>query len=270
MRAKPVLVESEIKHKILHKNIEKRELEAILKNKQNNASGKRLFCYSLSIEEYIASWVANYNICSVSPVANQYNSSFPGERVSLSITIILAMTVFMFIVADKVPPNSDSLPLLGIFYFACMVEETLGLIAVCYTLSLYYTDPHWYKMSPWVRWLIADWAKKLLGIKVDLPRRKSAIIQSTHQGVLENVTSAHDKDHDVNVVTITRPSHPANRRRSRVSRVEGPMGQPRDSSADYWRLAAMIADRIMFVVFLLAVSVTSIVVLATVSQECEN
>ena len=184
------------------------------------------------------------------------------------------MTVFMFIVADKVPPNSDSLPLLGIFYFACMVEETLGLIAVCYTLSLYYTDPHWYKMSPWVRWLIADWAKKLLGIKVDLPRRKSAIIQSTHQGVLERVpvvASAHDKDNGVNVVTIAQQTSMAHRKRSRVSRVEPPCsGQPRDSSADYWRLAAMIADRIMFVVFLLAVSVTFIVVLATVSQECEN
>ncbi len=33
-----VLVESEIKHKVLHKNIEKRELEAIFKKK--NAPGK--------------------------------------------------------------------------------------------------------------------------------------------------------------------------------------------------------------------------------------
>ena len=189
---------------------------------------------------------------------------------SLSITIILAMTVFMFIVADKVPPNSDSLPLLGIFYFACMVEETLGLIAVCYTLSLYYTDPQWYKMSPWVRWLVADWAKKLLGIKVDLPRRKSATIQSTHQGVLETVPLAKSaREQGTDVVTIAHQSHMGHKRRSRVSR-EGPMGQPRDSSADYWRLAGMIADRIMFILFLLAVSVTFIVVLATVSQECKN
>ena len=181
------------------------------------------------------------------------------------------MTVFMFIVADKVPPNSDSLPLLGIFYFACMVEETLGLIAVCYTLSLYYTDPQWYKMSPWVRCLIADWAKKLLGIKVDNPRRKSAVIQSTHQGVLERVPlakTANDHD-DINVVTIPHPNQ-MGKRRARFSRVDSPVTQSRDCSADYWRLAAMIADRIMFVVFLLAVSVTFIVVLATVSQECKN
>lgn len=196
------------------------------------------------------------------------NSLFAGERVSLSITIILAMTVFMFIVADKVPPNSDSLPLLGIFYFACMVEETLGLIAVCYTLSLYYTNPRWYKMSPWVRWLIADWAKKLLGIKVELPRKMSTVIQTTHHGRTEKVPTAHGKD--INAITTTQQDHMGIKRRSRMSEAEAPQWHKSDSSADYWRLAAMIADRIMFVVFLLAISVTFIVVLATVSQECEN
>ncbi len=52
-----VLVESEIKHKIYHKNIEKGEQEAI--SLQKNAPRKSLFYYSLSIEESIASRVAN-------------------------------------------------------------------------------------------------------------------------------------------------------------------------------------------------------------------
>ena len=47
-----VLVESEIKHKILHKNIEKRKLKAIFKK---NAPRKGLFCCWPSIEEKIAS-----------------------------------------------------------------------------------------------------------------------------------------------------------------------------------------------------------------------
>ncbi|XP_028399211.1 acetylcholine receptor subunit alpha-type acr-16-like isoform X2 [Dendronephthya gigantea] len=240
--------------------------------------------YTLRIERKPLSYVFNLILpCICITILTVLSFCLPpesGERVSLSITIILAMTVFMFIVADKVPPNSDSIPLLGIFYFACMVEETLGLIAVCYTLNLYYTDPHWYKMSPWVRWLIADWAKKLLGIKVNLPRRKSTVIQSTHQNVLEKAslaTSAHGTTssfpaNDIDVITIAQHSHMGSKRRSNISRGEAPPGQvqTRDGSADYWRLAAMIADRIMFVVFLIAVSVTFIVVLATVSQECKN
>jgi hypothetical protein len=47
-------VESEIKHEILHKIIEQREPGDILFFNKNH-----LFCYPLSIEEYISSEVVN-------------------------------------------------------------------------------------------------------------------------------------------------------------------------------------------------------------------
>lgn len=162
----------------------------------------------------------------------------------------------MFIVADKVPPNSDSIPLLGIFYFACMIEETLGLIAVCYTLSLYYTDPKWYKMSPWVRWLVTELARKLLGIKTKAPGHKSDLI---HQEIAEKVPFSKNEQRES---------------RSRIGwgklRGEASFQQTFETTTEHWKLAAMIVDRVMFVIFLVAISITFIVVLATVSQECKN
>lgn len=166
------------------------------------------------------------------------------------------MTVFMFIVADKVPPNSDSIPLLGIFYFACMIEETLGLIAVCYTLSLYYTDPKWYKMSPWVRWLVTELARKLLGINTKAPGHKTDLI---HQEIAEKVPFSKNEQRES---------------RSRIGwgklRGEASFQQTFETTTEHWKLAAMIVDRVMFVIFLVAISITFIVVLATVSQECKN
>lgn len=196
-----------------------------------------------------------------------------GERVSLSITIILAMTMFMFIVADKVPPNSDSLPLISIFYFACMMEEALCLIAVCYTLNLYYTDPRWFKMPSWVRWVIADWSSKLLGINLDV-RHSLMYSQSLGKEMLE--TKQVGKHTQVNCcgnelnsgtfVTIPASGYTDGRRKSWSTRELERQG----SQADYWRLAAMIADRIMFIVFLITISVTFIILFATVSQKCKN
>ena len=52
-----LIVESEMKGKILHKKIKKCELEAIFLKKMCQEND--CFCYSLSIEEYIASRVAN-------------------------------------------------------------------------------------------------------------------------------------------------------------------------------------------------------------------
>ena len=36
-----------------------------------------------------------------------------GEKVSLSVTVLLASTVFLLMVADVLPPQSDVVPLVG-------------------------------------------------------------------------------------------------------------------------------------------------------------
>ncbi len=37
-----------------------------------------------------------------------------GEKVSMGVTTLLSMTVFLMLVTDSMPPNSESLPLIGI------------------------------------------------------------------------------------------------------------------------------------------------------------
>lgn len=42
-----------------------------------------------------------------------YMPSESGEKVTLGITTLLSMTVFMMLVAENMPPTSDALPLIG-------------------------------------------------------------------------------------------------------------------------------------------------------------
>jgi hypothetical protein len=42
-----------------------------------------------------------------------YMPSESGEKVSMGITTLLSMTVFLMIVADSLPPSSDVVPLIG-------------------------------------------------------------------------------------------------------------------------------------------------------------
>lgn len=188
------------------------------------------------------------------------------------------MTVFMFIVADKVPPNSDSLPLIGIFYFACMIEEALGLVAVCYTLSLYYTDPQLFNMPSWVRWVIADWSGRLLGIDLDvrqrhslmqMPNLRKEMLQKSQITKHTQVNGCGNEMNSGGIVTMPPSGHTDGRRSSRPSRGECRI-PVEESPVDYWKLAAMIADRIMFIVFFITISVTFIVIFATVPRECKN
>ena len=40
-----------------------------------------------------------------------------GERISLAVTLLLAMTVFMLVIMENIPETSETVPSLGDIYF---------------------------------------------------------------------------------------------------------------------------------------------------------
>lgn len=51
-----------------------------------------------------------------------------GEKVSIGVTTLLSMTVFLMLVTDSMPPNSDSLPLIGKSILDDSIRHLLQLI----------------------------------------------------------------------------------------------------------------------------------------------
>ncbi|KAL5012438.1 hypothetical protein ScPMuIL_010989 [Solemya velum] len=47
-----------------------------------------------------------------------------GEKVSVGVTILLALTVFLLLLGDTLPPYSDSVPLIGEFLFSTIVNSS--------------------------------------------------------------------------------------------------------------------------------------------------
>ena len=81
-----------------------------------------------------------------------------GERVSFAVTLLLAMTVFMLMVADMVPASSESIPLLGIFFIAVMIEMVLMIFCMCYILKLHLIEPEdGEEISPMMRRFVYDY-----------------------------------------------------------------------------------------------------------------
>ncbi|XP_031571984.1 neuronal acetylcholine receptor subunit alpha-9-like [Actinia tenebrosa] len=94
-----------------------------------------------------------------------------GERISLSITILLAMTVFMLVVAETIPPTSDAVPLIAKFYMAGMIEMAIALIWTCYILKYYHSDCM--EMPSWVRKYILGYLGNFFGIRMENLKRFS-------------------------------------------------------------------------------------------------
>lgn len=94
---------------------------------------------------------------------------FSGERISLTITILLAMTVFMLVVAETIPPSSDVVPLIAKFYMAGMVEMAVGLVWTCYILKYYHSDV--IEMPYWVRKYVLGYLGNFFGISMENLKR---------------------------------------------------------------------------------------------------
>ena len=69
-----------------------------------------------------------------------------GERISYVVTILLAMTVYLLLLADNLPETSEVVPLLEIFVITTLVTIFLSLLATIGVLVCFYkagTPPGW-------------------------------------------------------------------------------------------------------------------------------
>ncbi|CAH1971717.1 unnamed protein product [Acanthoscelides obtectus] len=80
-----------------------------------------------------------------------YLPSDSGEKVSLSISILLSLTVFFLLLAEIIPPTSLVVPLLGKFVLFTMILDTFSICVTVVVLNVHFRSPQTHVMSLWVR-----------------------------------------------------------------------------------------------------------------------
>ncbi|CAF99917.1 unnamed protein product, partial [Tetraodon nigroviridis] len=80
-----------------------------------------------------------------------------GEKISLA--------VFMLLVAEIMPPTSDSVPIIAQYFATIMVIVGLSVIATVLVLQYHHHDPHGEKMPKWTRVFLLDWCASFLHMK---------------------------------------------------------------------------------------------------------
>ena len=89
-----------------------------------------------------------------------------GERIGLSITVLLAMTVFQQLTSNIFP--SFDFPLLGQYYFATSVEISISLVAT--TVVLNFIERKNKKMPRWLVTLLLNWMARVVFLKKTVER----------------------------------------------------------------------------------------------------
>ncbi|XP_034031530.1 neuronal acetylcholine receptor subunit alpha-7-like [Thalassophryne amazonica] len=88
-----------------------------------------------------------------------------GEKISLGITVLLSLTVFMLLVAEIMPATSDSVPLIAQYFATTMVIVGLSVIATVLVLQYHHHDPDGGHMPQWVRVILLNWCACFLRMR---------------------------------------------------------------------------------------------------------
>ncbi|XP_070540515.1 neuronal acetylcholine receptor subunit alpha-3-like [Ptychodera flava] len=79
-----------------------------------------------------------------------------GEKMTLSISILIAMSVFSLLVADIMPPTSETVPLIAQYVLFNMYLVAGSIVVSVTVLSLHHRQTYALRMHPWVRKLFLD------------------------------------------------------------------------------------------------------------------
>jgi len=174
-----------------------------------------------------------------------------GERVGLGINILLALMVFLVLLADNTPPTSLAIPLITRYLVLVMLLCTLALCLTIFTCNLHLRSGDTHTLPNWMRFLFIKFFPKYLGIKArsddeeeeeegDKPATKPASFTGAKyppllEGILEDIT------------------YVANDYREN--------GKSGDDASD-WQYVAMVMDRLFFIFFTL-IGLLSTIVLFT-------
>ncbi|XP_020909659.1 neuronal acetylcholine receptor subunit alpha-10 [Exaiptasia diaphana] len=138
-----------------------------------------------------------------------------GERIGLSITVLLAMTVFQQLTSEIMP--SYDFPILGQYYFAIVLEISTSIVATTLILNFYHRT---HRQMPYlIRRVVLEWTSRLVFLHDEVKKMYGKNNRRTNEENRVNLESKYDNK----AKDSQRKSFRATTRRGRA-RTEGATG----------------------------------------------
>lgn len=112
-----------------------------------------------------------------------YLPSQCGEKVTLCISVLLALTVFLLLITEIIPSTSLVIPLIGEYLLFTMIFVTLSIVITVFVLNVHHRSPRTHSMPAWVRRVFLDAMPRLLLMKRPCVVKDSCrrLIESMHK-----------------------------------------------------------------------------------------
>ncbi|RWS29290.1 acetylcholine receptor subunit alpha-like protein [Leptotrombidium deliense] len=108
-----------------------------------------------------------------------YLPSDSGEKVSLSVSVLLALTVFFLLLAEIIPPTSLVVPLLGKYLLFTMILVALSIMVTVLVLNVHFRSSSTHRMAPWVKRVFMETLPRLLLMKRPIYFQRTSIYDNS-------------------------------------------------------------------------------------------
>ncbi|XP_053556125.1 neuronal acetylcholine receptor subunit alpha-6, partial [Bombina bombina] len=108
-----------------------------------------------------------------------YLPSDCGEKVTLCISVLLSLTVFLLVITETIPSTSLVIPLVGEYLLFTMIFVTLSIVVTVFVLNIHYRKPTTHKMPGWVKDVFLKCLPKLLMMRKTVEKKARACSKRT-------------------------------------------------------------------------------------------
>ncbi|KYO17823.1 acetylcholine receptor subunit alpha [Alligator mississippiensis] len=79
-----------------------------------------------------------------------------GEKMTLSISVLLSLTVFLLVIVELIPSTSSAVPLIGKYMLFTMIFVIASIIITVIVINTHHRSPSTHTMPQWVRKIFID------------------------------------------------------------------------------------------------------------------
>ncbi|KAL1021748.1 hypothetical protein UPYG_G00017490 [Umbra pygmaea] len=175
-----------------------------------------------------------------------------GEKMTLSISVLLSLTVFLLVIVELIPSTSSAVPLIGKYMLFTMVFVIASIVITVIVINTHHRSPSTHTMPQWVRKIFIDTIPNFMFFStMNRPSRDRQ----------KSIDPAHIDISDIsgkptpNVVTYQSPITKNPDVRSAIDGIKyiaETMKADEESNiaAEEWKFVAMVLDHILLWVFM--------------------
>jgi len=109
-----------------------------------------------------------------------------GEKLTLDVTILLSLTVFLNTVSESMPATSDAVPLISTYFNCIMMMVASSVVLTVVVLNYHHRTAETHEMPPWVRTLFLQWLPWILHMsRPGKPITRKSIIMNNKMNEIE-------------------------------------------------------------------------------------